>query len=98
IATGETHSVREFVEKAFGVLDTKIEWKGKGIDEVGIDVKSGKTVVRVDPKYYRPTEVDILVGDASKAAKKLGWEPKVKFEELVKIMTEADWNLINTQK
>lgn len=91
LATGETHSVREFAEKAFAELDMMIAWKGKGVDEVGVDKKTGKTVVAIDPRYYRPTEVDLLIGDASKAKKLLGWEPKVKFNELVKIMAQADF-------
>jgi len=94
IATGETHSVREFIEKAFQCLDIQIEWQGKDEDVVGICNKTGNTIVRVDPKYYRPTEVEYLLGNPAKAKEKLGWEPKVKFEELVKIMVEADWERI----
>ena len=90
IATGETHSVREFTEKAFACLDMKIAWSGKGADETGTDTASGKVVVRVDPKYYRPTEVDLLHGDPSKARKKLGWKPDVSFDKLVEIMIKAD--------
>lgn len=90
VATGETHSVREFVEKAFAQVGMSIQWKNSGIDEVGIDNASGKEIVRLDPYYFRPTEVDLLIGDPSKAKKKLGWQPKVKFEELVKIMVQAD--------
>ncbi|KAJ3213649.1 hypothetical protein HDU67_002611 [Dinochytrium kinnereticum] len=80
LATGETHTVREFVEKAFQVVNMDIEWTGKGEDEIGINRKTGQTVVRIDPKYYRPTEVDILLGDPSKAKKILGWERKVSFD------------------
>ena len=76
LATGETRSVREFVELAFAEVGRTIEWRGKGVDETGVDKKSGKTVVRIDPVYFRPTEVDLLVGDASKAREKLGWKPK----------------------
>jgi GDPmannose 4,6-dehydratase len=82
--------VREFVELAFGEVGRKIEWRGKGVDETGIDAKSGKTVVRIDPVYFRPTEVDLLVGDASKAHKKLGWQPKTTFKQLVKEMVAGD--------
>jgi GDPmannose 4,6-dehydratase len=119
IATGETHSVREFVEMAFREIGIGIEWKGKGIKEKGIiktinskqlsvicnSLKSsptsisisalrvGDTVVEIDPRYYRPTEVDFLLGDPSKAWKKLGWKAKVKFPELVKTMMESDLKL-----
>jgi GDPmannose 4,6-dehydratase len=90
IATGKTHSVREFIEKAFNVVDIRIEWKGKGKHEKGIDVRTGKTRIEIDPRYFRPTEVDLLLGDASKAKALLGWEPKVTFDELVEIMVKAD--------
>jgi GDPmannose 4,6-dehydratase len=90
IATGEAHSVRELAEEAFKNIGVNLEWKGKGTNEKGIDGKTGKVLIEVDPKYFRPTEVESLVGDASKAKKKLGWKPKVKFKELVKIMVEAD--------
>ncbi len=89
-ATGETHTVREFVEKAFKHVDVNIEWNGEGINEKGIDSATGKTLVEVDPKYFRPTEVDILIGDPSKAKRKLGWEPKVSFDNLVKMMIDSD--------
>lgn len=90
IATGETHSVREFTELAFKEVGIEILWKGKGSEEVGIDSSTGKIIVEIDPRYYRPTEVDLLIGDPSKAKEKLGWKPKVKLEELVKIMIKAD--------
>ncbi|MDD2338767.1 MAG: GDP-mannose 4,6-dehydratase [Methanosarcina sp.] len=90
IATGETHSVREFTELAFKELGIDIIWQGKGVDEVGIDSRTGKIIVEVDPGYYRPTEVELLIGDSSKARKKLGWEPKVRLEELVKMMIQSD--------
>jgi GDPmannose 4,6-dehydratase len=90
IATGETHSVREFTELAFKEVGIEILWEGKGTEEVGIDSSTGKILVEIDPRYYRPTEVDILIGDPSKAKEKLGWKPKVKLEELVKIMIKAD--------
>jgi GDPmannose 4,6-dehydratase len=90
LATGETRSVREFVELAFAEVGRTIEWRGKGIDESGVDKKSGKTVVRIDPTYFRPTEVDLLIGDASKARQKLGWKPKTTFRQLVKDMVARD--------
>jgi GDPmannose 4,6-dehydratase len=90
LATGETHTVREFVEKAFLCAGVEIEWDGEGINIKGIEKKSGKVVVEVSPEFYRPAEVDILIGDATKARKKLGWNPKTKFEELVEIMVKAD--------
>jgi GDPmannose 4,6-dehydratase len=90
IATGENHSVREFTEKAFACLDMKIKWSGSGVNETGTDSASGKVVVRVDPKYYRPTEVDLLLGDPSKARKKLGWKPEISFDKLVEIMITSD--------
>ncbi|MGQ9557382.1 MAG: GDP-mannose 4,6-dehydratase [Desulfurispora sp.] len=90
IATGETHSVREFVEKAFEHVGINIAWQGEGIDEVGIDICTKKVLVRVDPRYFRPTEVDFLLGDATKARQKLGWIPRVSFTELVCMMVEED--------
>ena len=90
LATGETRSVREFVELAFAEVGRSIEWRGKGVEETGIDRKSGKTVVCIDPVYFRPTEVDLLIGDASKAHKKLGWKPTTSFADLVKQMVAGD--------
>ena len=90
IATGESRSVREFVEKAFQEVGIEIAWEGLGADEVGKDAATGKILVQVDPRYFRPTEVDFLLGDASKAKQELGWEPKVSFDELVKIMVRED--------
>ncbi len=90
IATGETHSVKEFIEAAFNSLNIDIDWQGTGIKETGINKSTGKSIIRIDPEYFRPTEVDILVGDPSKARKKLGWSPKVKFHELVEIMVNED--------
>jgi GDPmannose 4,6-dehydratase len=90
LATGETHSVREFVEKAFAAVDTTIEWRGAGVDEQGIDTKTGKVVVKIDPRYFRPTEVELLLGDPTKARTKLGWKHQVSFEALVTEMVEAD--------
>lgn len=90
IATGETHSVREFVELSFKHAGFEIVWEGKGIEEKGIDKKSGKVLVEISPEYFRHAEVDILIGDYSKAKEKLRWQPKTKFNELVRIMIEAD--------
>src|SRR5271167_2425062 len=90
LATGETRSVREFVEIAFAEIGRGIEWRGKGVEETGVDRKSGKTIVRIDPVYFRPTEVDLLIGDASKARQKLGWKPKTSFTQLVKEMVAGD--------
>jgi GDPmannose 4,6-dehydratase len=94
IATGETHTVREFVEAAFSHVDVEIEWQGEGVDEKGIDKNTGKVLVEVDPKYFRPTEVDLLIGDPSKAKEELGWEPEVKFKELVQLMVQSDLEAI----
>jgi GDPmannose 4,6-dehydratase len=90
IATGEQHSVREFVERAARCLDTSIEWRGSGIDELGVDTRTGRTIIRVDARYFRPTEVDTLLGDASKARRLLRWEPKISFEQLVQEMVASD--------
>jgi len=102
VATGESHSVREFVELAFRGIGVEIQWKGKGVKEVGIikkatsdksrvtSSKSGEVAVEIDPRYFRPTEVDELLGDASKARKALGWEPKISFEEMISTMVKAD--------
>ena len=92
MATGETHTVREFIEESFSVLGQEIEWNGKGIDEKGILKSSGQMVVNINPRYFRPTEVDLLIGDSTKAKTNLGWAPKVTFKELVKIMVTADYN------
>lgn len=91
LATNETHTVREFVEESFAVLGENISWKGMGKDEKGY-LQNGKLVVEIDPRYYRPTEVDLLIGNPQKANEKLGWEPKTTFKELVKIMTLSDFN------
>jgi GDPmannose 4,6-dehydratase len=90
IATGESHSVREMVEKAFGEVGITIVWEGKGTQEVGKDAASGKVVVQVDPRYFRPTEVDELLGDPSKARANLGWRPRVTFDDLVSMMVRED--------
>ena len=93
LATGETHTVREFTELAFARLGIDIDWEGKDEYERGVCRKTGKVVVEVSPQYYRPTEVDLLLGDASKAKSVLGWEPKTTFRKLVEIMTDADFKL-----
>ena len=93
IASGEQHSVREFCEAAAAVLGMRLEWRGHGVDETGVDRKSGRTLVRIDSRYFRPTEVDTLLGDASKARRELGWEPRVTFDELVAEMVQADLTL-----
>ena len=93
IATGETHSVREFAERVFARHDIQLGWEGEGVDEKGIDRKSGKTLIEIDPRYFRPAEVDLLLGDAAKAKRELGWEPKTTFQALVEMMTDADLRL-----
>jgi GDPmannose 4,6-dehydratase len=90
LATGETHSVREFVEKAFTCVGRTIEWQGSGVDEKGIERGSGRVLVEVDARYFRPTEVDVLIGDPSKARSRLGWRHRIGFDELVRDMINAD--------
>ncbi len=90
IATGEMHSVREFIELAFSHVGVKIAWQGKGVNETGANAATGKVVVRIDPQYYRPAEVEQLLGNPTKAFTKLNWTPRVKFHELVKMMVDAD--------
>jgi GDPmannose 4,6-dehydratase len=90
LATGETHSVREFVEQCAKLLKIDLGWKGKGIHEVGYDKKTKQVLVRIDPRYFRPAEVDILLGDPSKAKRALKWKPKTTFKELVSLMLKAD--------
>ena len=90
LATGERHSVREFVEKAFACVGRSIEWQGSGIDEKGLEARSGKVLIEVDARYFRPTEVDILVGDPSKAQQRLGWRHKTSFDAMAKEMVAAD--------
>jgi len=90
LATGETHTVKEFTEKAFEKLDMKLRWSGNGLDEIGIIEKTNEVAVRIDPYYFRPTEVDLLIGDPTKANEVLGWKPSVKFEELVDIMVSEE--------
>lgn len=98
MATNENHTVREFTECAFNNVGIDIEWKGKNEKEKGVDRNTGKVLVEVDPHYFRPTEVDVLIGDYSKAKKELRWEPKVKFEELVKIMVETDLEKVSNRQ
>ncbi len=90
LATGENHSIREFVERAFAEVGRTIEWSGEGLDEIGRDARTGQALVAVDPRYFRPTEVEQLIGDPSKANQKLGWRHEVGFEELVREMVAAD--------
>jgi len=90
LATGETHNVREFVQAAAKALDFNIEWEGKGLDEKGIDKKTNKTIIEINERYFRPAEADAFQGDYSKAKAELGWEPKVKFNELAELMAKAD--------
>jgi len=90
LATGETRTVREFVELSFGELGRRIEWRGTGVNETGVDAASGKTVIRIDPRYFRPTEVDLLLGDAAKAHQQLGWAPEISFRQLVSDMVASD--------
>lgn len=96
IGTGETHSVREFVELAFKNIDISIVWKGSGVDEIGVDPATGKTLVKIDPRFFRPAEVDLLISDISKARQVLGWAPQVPFTDLVSMMMTAD--LAQTEK
>lgn len=98
VATNETHTVREFVEEAGRSLGMEIIWKGQGVDEKGFDKNTGKEIVNIDPKYFRPTEVDLLIGDYSKAKKHLKWEPKVTFKALAQIMAQADYDYFAKEK
>jgi GDPmannose 4,6-dehydratase len=90
LATGEAHSVREFVEQAFACIGRRLQWQGAGVEEKGVDARDGRILVEIDPRYFRPTEVDVLLGDPTKARTKLGWHHKVPFEALVRDMVEAD--------
>ena len=94
LATGEHHSVREFVERAFALVGREIAWRGHGKEEIGFDQKTGEVLIEVDPKYFRPTEVELLVGDPTKARTKLGWKHRVNFDELIKEMLNSDMALI----
>ena len=93
IATGKSHTVREFVELAALEFGYSIDWDGKGKNEKGIDKNTGRTLILISPKYFRPTDVEYLLGDASKAKNKFGWKPKISFNELVKIMADSDKDL-----
>ncbi len=98
LATGETHPVREFIELAFNLVDIKIKWEGEGINEKGINADTGEILVEVDEKYFRPTEVELLLGDPTKAKKELGWKHKYSFKELVEEMVNADLDLFKRDK
>jgi GDPmannose 4,6-dehydratase len=98
LATGETHTVREFIERAFAVVGRRIVWRGSGTEEQGIDARTGQTLVRVDPRYFRPTEVDLLIGDPTKAREKLGWSHRTSFEELVTEMVTSDFKKLQSER
>lgn len=98
LATGETHSIRSFVQKAFEEVNIDIEWKGEGIDEKGIDKATGKVLIEVDPKYFRPTEVELLIGDPTKAQTELGWKHECSFDQLVKEMMASDLELFKRDR
>lgn len=98
ISTGQTHSVREFVEVGCKILNINLVWEGEGINERGIDTNTGNTIIQIDPKYFRPTEINVLIGDGSKAKKLLNWEPQTNFNELVKIMIHADMERIKNKE
>jgi GDPmannose 4,6-dehydratase len=90
IATGEQHSVREFIERAAIHMGMQVEWRGSGVEEQGVDAKSGRSIIQIDPRYFRPTEVDALLGDPSKARTRLGWKAEISFDDLVQAMVESD--------
>jgi GDPmannose 4,6-dehydratase len=98
LATGEKHSVREFVEKAFAAVDRRIAWRGAGVNEQGIEVATGRVLIEIDPRYFRPTEVDLVLGDPSKAHAKLGWRHKTSFAELVQEMVKADLSALDHEE
>mgnify|MGYP000997318626 CR=1 FL=1 len=98
LATNETHTVREFIEIASDRLGFKLEWRGEGVKEEGVDTNTGNVIIKIDPRYFRPAEVDLLIGDPAKAKKIMGWEPKVKFKELVEIMVDADLESESSRK
>ncbi|UFS68652.1 GDP-mannose 4,6-dehydratase [Geomonas sp. RF6] len=98
VATGETHSVREFAELVFARLDMPLVWQGEGVHEKGIIASTGKVALEIDPRYFRPAEVDLLLGDAAKARRELGWEPKTSFKALVEMMTDADLELAERER
>ncbi|RII27574.1 MAG: GDP-mannose 4,6-dehydratase [Geobacter sp.] len=98
VATGETWSVREFAERVFARLDMPLEWQGHGVQEKGIDARTGRVLIEIDPRYFRPAEVDLLLGDPTKAKTRLGWEPKVGFDALVNMMVDEDLALAERDK
>ena len=98
LATGKTHTVREFIEMAFSAAGLRLNWKGKGLNEKGVDAKTGRTLVEVSKEFYRPAEVELLVGDAGKAKKKLGWAPKTKFKDLVTLMVDAEFKRLEKKR
>ena len=98
MATGVTTTVRDFITMAFKEVGITLKWEGKGIDEKGIDTETGKVLVEIDPRYFRPAEVELLIGDPTKAYKALGWKPKVQLPELVKMMVENDLNLAKKEQ
>jgi len=97
IASGKTHTVREFVNEVARQLDMEINWKGSGVEEKGYDKRTGRVLINISPRYFRPSEVNLLLGDASKAKNELGWEPKIGFEKLISIMLEGDLNIAETE-
>ena len=98
LATGEKHSVREFADEAFAHVGRRLEWRGKGVKEKGVDARSGQVLIEVDPRYFRPTEVALLLGDPSKAHQKLGWRHKTTFDQLVKEMVESDLKIVRREQ
>ncbi len=98
LATGKAYAVREFIERAFAVTGRRIAWRGHGTDEHGIDSRTGATLVRIDPRYFRPTEVELLIGDSEKARRKLGWTHKVSFDDLVSEMVNSDLRLLRSER
>ena len=98
LATGESHSVREFVEAAFGIVGRSVSWRGKGVEEKGFDAKTGDVLVEIDPRYFRPTEVELLIGDPSKARQRLGWHHETKFDDLVVEMVREDLKAVALEK
>ena len=98
LATGETHSVKKFCELSFGQLGIQLKWEGEGVNERGVNVATGKSIIEVDPRYFRPTEVDLLIGDPSKAHDKLGWKHKHSLEELVTDMVQSDLALFKRDR
>src|SRR3546814_20862610 len=98
LATGETHSVREFVELAFAEIGRTIAWQGSGKDETGVDADSGEVLVKIDPRYFRPTEVDFLLGDPGKARRVLGWRHTTSFPQLVRAMVATDLEVVKQER